>query len=410
MESPNLNLSDLRIERSDPPGFRFRFWLMTGSILGLALLAGVAWWLMRPKTIEVRTVPARNALASAESTSLNASGYAIARRAATVSSKITGKVIEVLMEEGMRVREGQRLARLDDANVRAGLSLAEAQLQSARTTLRETQVRIREAQQELGRQTELLKNRVVSQGDYERAQTAVLALEARLEQQQSEVKVAERQVASWEQQLEDMVIRAPFGGIVTSKDAQPGETISPVSAGGGFTRTGICTLVDMESLEIAIDVNESYLHRVKPAQPVEATLDAYPDLTIPCHVIAIIPSADRQKSTVRVRVGFNVLEKRILPQMGVKVAFRATDPELAGGRTVLVPRSAVRRQDGRDVVLVMREGRTERRNVNVISTDSDQARIGAGIVEGEKVVVDWPKGWTDGQPVKEVRQPPDPPE
>ena len=142
----------------------------------------------------------------------------------------------------------------------------------------------------------------------------------------------------WQQQMDDMIIRAPFDGVVTTKDAQPGEMISPVSAGGGFTRTGIGTIVDMNSLEIEIDVNESYINRVEPGQPVEATLDAYPDWKIPCKVIAIIPTADRQKSTVKVRVGFDKLDPRILPEMGVKVAFRRQRPAATAGHTVIVPK------------------------------------------------------------------------
>ena len=201
----------------------------------------------------------------------------------------------------MRVTQGQMLARLDDSNLQASLKLAEARLKSAQAALGETRVRITEAERELRRQTNLLANKISRQADYDTAEAAMLAFKARLAQQQSDTEVAQRQIASWQQQLDDTIIRAPFSGIVTSKNAQPGEMISPVSAGGGFTRTGICTIVDMESLEIEIDVNESYINRVEPGQPVQATLDAYADWKIPCKVIAIIPTADRQKSTVKVQ-------------------------------------------------------------------------------------------------------------
>ena len=176
-----------------------------------------------------------------------------------------------------------------------------------------------------------MKNKIATQADYDHAEAAFLAFKAHLVQQQADVIVAEKQVSYWEQQMDDTIIRAPFNGIVTSKNAQPGEMISPISAGGGFTRTGICTIVDMESLEIEIDVNESYINRVRAAQPVEATLDAYPEWKIPCKVIAIIPTADRQKSTVKVRVGFDKLDPRILPEMSVKVAFREADGSGTGG-------------------------------------------------------------------------------
>ena len=250
---------------------------------------------------------------------------------------------------------------------------------------------------------ELAKNNIASKADLDRAEAEAKALAARLAQQQTEVTVAERQVAAWQQQLEDTVIRAPFAGIVTVKNAQPGEMISPMSA-GGFTRTGICTIVDMDSLEIEIDVSESYINRVEAGQAVVATLDAYADWKIPCKVIAIIPTADRQKSTVKVRVGFDKLDPRILPEMSAKVAFR----ELSGAtqvtsRTLTVPRAALQQQDGRDVVLIVQNGKTERRSVTVSSSSQDEAVISAGVAAGEKVVVNAPAGLSDGAPVKEMK-------
>jgi HlyD family secretion protein len=404
MSPPKPTLDDLRIHRSDKPQSPSRFWFVAGVLL-LLLAAGLAaWWFTRPKVLEVRTVLARAAnSAGGERTVLNASGYVTARRAATVSAKITGKVTEVLIEEGMKVSEGQILARLDDTNVRASLKLAEAQLESAKNALAETRVRIREADQELLRQTNLVQNHIATQADYEHAEAAALALKAKLDQQQSEVLVAERTIATWQQQLEDTVIRAPFAGIVTSKNAQPGEMISPISAGGGFTRTGICTIVDMESLEIEIDVNESYINRVEPGQPVEAVLDAYPDWKIPCKVIAIIPTADRQKSTVKVRVGFDKLDRRILPEMSIKVAFHeAATAGQTATRAVLVPKSALQEQDGRNVVFVAQDGRVERRAITVATSDATDAVVTAGLAAGEKVVVDGPATLKDGMPIKEM--------
>src|SRR5439155_19501795 len=316
-------LDDLRIESKSKPEPSSRVWLLAITVVLFAIFAGAAWQFLRPKAIPVRTVIASAVTGpGVERTVLNASGYVTARREATVSSKITGKVVEVLIEEGMKVKDGQILARLDDTNVKASLRLAEAQLESARQALEETRVRIKEADQELRRVTDLLRNKIATQADLDHAEAAAHSLKAKLQQQQADITVAERQVASWQQQMEDTIIRAPFAGIATSKNAQPGEMISPISAGGGFTRTGICTIVDMSSLEIEIEVNESYINRVEPSQPVEATLDAYPDWKIPCKVIAIIPTADRQKSTVKVRVGFDQLDRRILPEMSAKVAFR----------------------------------------------------------------------------------------
>ena len=405
MSSPKPTLDDLRIERNAQPESSSRLWPVIIGILVLALVAGILFWLKRSNAVPVRTVLVREAAGNGiERTVLNASGYVTARRQATVSSKITAKVTEVLIEEGMKVQEGQVLARLDDTNVRTSLRLAEAQLVSATNTLAETRVRIKEADQELQRQAGLLKNKIATQADYDHAEAALLALKARLEQQQADVAVAEKQVAYWLQQLDDTIIRAPFAGIVTSKNAQPGEMISPISAGGGFTRTGICTIVDMESLEIEIDVNESYINRVRPGQAVEATLDAYPEWKIPCKVIAIIPTADRQKSTVKVRVGIDKLDPRILPEMSVKVAFReAGGSGPVAGRTVIVPKAAVQQQDGRNVVLVVQHGRAERRAVTVSSTRLDEVVISAGVAAGERVIAEWSQGLTDGSAVAEKK-------
>jgi RND family efflux transporter MFP subunit len=405
MSVPKPALDDLRIARGARPEPARRL-LPFVIVLAVLALAGLAAWMMaRPRPLQVRTATARESSGgSGERTVLNASGYVTARREATVSSKVTGKVTEVLIEEGMKVQAGQVLARLDETNVRVSLQLAEAQLESARAAIGETKARLREAEQELARQSDLLKDKVSAQADYDHAEAAVLAYRAREAQQQADVISAERGVSVWRQQLDDMVIRAPFAGVVTSKNAQPGEMISPISAGGGFTRTGICTIVDMESLEIEIDVNESYINRVQPDQPVEGTLDAYPDWKIPCRVIAIIPTADRDKSTVKVRVRFEKLDPRILPEMSVKVAFQETGGAgVAATKLVLVPNAAVQKQEGRDVVMVVRAGRAERRAVAVSATGPDETAIGAGLSAGDKVILDWPADLKSGAEVREIQ-------
>jgi RND family efflux transporter MFP subunit len=211
-------------------------------------------------------------------------------------------------------------------------------------------------------------------------------------------------VAVWQQQRDDTIIRAPFAGVVTSKNAQPGEMISPMSAGGSFTRTGICTLVDMSSLEIEVDVNESYINRVEPGQRVEATLDSYPDWRIPAKVIAIIPAADRQKATVKVRVGFEQLDSRVLPDMGVKVAFQSAGQAPAASRDMVVPKTAVRQRDGRDVVWVVQEGRAQSRVVTVGAARGEEVTVAAGLSGGEKVVVEGPAGMADGARVTEAKR------
>jgi len=406
MDSPKPTLDDLRIKRSNRPASTSHAGTIIAVVVILALIAIAVWWFMRPKTIEVKTAIAREATSSGgDRTVLNASGYVTARRAATASSKVTGKVVEVLIEEGMKVKEGQVLAHLDDTNVKANLHVAQAQLESAKKVVGETEAQLTQAEIELKRFTELTQQKVASQAELDAADSNAKTLRARLARQLTDVTVAERQVAMWVQQVDDHVIRAPFSGIVTSKNSQPGEMISPISAGGGFTRTGIGTIVDMDSLEIEIDVNESFINRVEPGQPVEATLDAYSQWKIPCKVIAIIPTADRQKSTVKVRVGFDKLDPRILPDMAVKVAFRETSgATVAATRTVIVPKSALRQQDGRDIVLVINSGKAERRAVTVNSVNGNEAMIGAGVSSGEKIITDSPTGLADGVKVKEAKQ------
>jgi RND family efflux transporter MFP subunit len=401
-------LEELRIERGAAREPESKTWMAVAAVIVLVLMLLAIVWRSRSGGIVVHTAVAREigggGSNGGERTVLNASGYVTARRAATVSSKVTGKVVEVLIEEGMKVKEGQVVARLDDTNVKASLDVARAQLESARAALDETRAQLKQANQEFQRITELAKQHIASQSDLDLAESNAKSLQAHLAQQEVDVTVADRNVALWRQQMDDMVIRAPFDGVVTTKDAQPGEMISPVSAGGGFTRTGIGTVVDMDSLEIEIDVNESYINRVEPGQPVVATLDAYPDWKIPCKVIAIIPTADRQKSTVKVRVGFDKLDPRILPEMAVKVAFRETGGGTATAiRAVMIPKSAVRSQDGRDVVFVVQNGRAERRAVTVTDTQGDDSVLSAGVSAGESVVVESPAGLTDGTAVKATK-------
>jgi HlyD family secretion protein len=404
MSSTKPPLDGLRIERRAEQKPQSNMWWVVALAVILVVAGATFRWHSGSGAQEVHTVLARDAVSdgSGEHIVLNASGYVTARRAATVSSKVTGKVTEVLIEEGMKVKAGQIVARLDDSNVKANLDVAGAQLASAKAALAETEAQCKNADQEFQRTTELAKQHIASQSDLDLAEANAKALQAHLAQQKLDVIVAERQEAMWQQQMDDMIIRAPFDGVVTTKDSQPGEMISPVSAGGGFTRTGIGTVVDMTSLEIEIDVNESYINRVEPGQPVEATLDAYPDWKIPCKVIAIIPTADRQKSTVKVRVGFDRLDPRILPEMSAKVAF-GDHVGATSGHTVLVPKNSVLNRDGRDVVFVVRDGHAERRAVTVSDTQNDDSALSAGVTDGEKVVVDAPADLKDGMAVKEKK-------
>jgi RND family efflux transporter MFP subunit len=398
------DLAALRIDR-EPEGSGAGRWVAWAVVLLLLGGAGVGTWKWftreRPIEVQVATVTAR--AAGAQAAVLNASGYVTARRRATVSSKITGKVVEVNVEEGMAVKEGQILARLDDANPKAALALAEAQAESARRAIEENEVRLAQARVTLARNTQLLKTGVGTQTDLEQAKLDVDSTVARIAALNEQIKVAERQVEVQKTDLDNTIIRAPFSGMAVTKDAQPGEMVSPVSAGGGYTRTGICTIVDMKSLEIDVDVNESYINRVKPGQNVSAILDAYPEWQIPGHVITTIPTADRQKATVQVRIAFEQLDPRIIPDMGVKVTFlREADEKApaAAQPTTLVPKAAVQTAGAGSFVFVVRSGDTvERQAVRTGGTDGDRLEVLAGLRGGERVVLTPPPDLKDGAKV-----------
>jgi RND family efflux transporter MFP subunit len=405
MASEKPSLEGLRIDRpeSRPEGGRRGLWIAFAVVVVLAL-AAVGWWLAGPRGAVVRTATAqaRTGGAAAAGAVLNASGYVTARRQATVSSKITAKVVDVLVEEGMVIHEGQVLAHLDDATPRKQLALAEAQLVSQQRSLAENEVRRKQAKLNQDRIHRLHDEGISTQSDVDTADADLDALVARLDLGRQDVEVSERQIALRRQDVDDTVIRAPFAGVAVSKDAQPGEMISPISAGGGFTRTGICTLVDMKSLEIDVDVNESFIHRVEPGQKAVATLDAYPEWQIPVHVIMPVPTADRQKATVKVRLGFEQLDPRILPDMGVKVAFLGNDATGAapGKPVVTVPRAALHKDGDRDVVFVIQPGsRVERRAVGLAVGTGDEAVVTSGLATGEQVVVGGPTDLKDGATV-----------
>ena len=413
------DLAALKIDHSERAGGRSMLPLVL--LLVLAVLGLGGYYLkssMATAGVKVATAAAVTSGTPGAGAVLDASGYVTARRRATVSSKVTGKVMEIFVEEGQNVREGQVLARLDDSQMRAALAFAEAQLSASKKSFAEDQARLREAELNLGRRQRLLKEGVVGSAEVDTVQSEVESLKARIAYTQEQVLVAEAQVNLRKTDLNDMVVRAPFSGVAISKDAQPGEMISPVSAGGGFTRTGIGTIVDMASLEIEVDVNESFINRVHPAQKVVAVLDAYPDWQIPAHVITTVPSADRQKATVRVRIGFDSLaardakrggskpaaaDPRILPDMGVKVSFLKEEQlaeTAAPVARVTVPKSAVRTIDGRTIVFVVKVDRVERRAIRAGNENGGKVEVLSGLSAGERVVTEGPDTLVDGQRIK----------
>jgi RND family efflux transporter MFP subunit len=400
-------LDSLRIERSAEPepssGKPYKWFLL---VILLAAIAAAAYALLRHKAIEVPTataVAASNGAGTGPAV-LNASGYVVARRQATVSAKVTGKVAEVMIEEGMTVKEGQVVAKLDDSTARPLYQLAQRQLESSRVNLQETEVRLGEAERTLRRTEQLRTDKLVSESQLDTAQSDVAATRARLESLRSDVRVAEATLHVRAQDLDDLVVRAPFDGVIVSKDAQPGEMVSPISAGGGFTRTGIATIVDMDSREIEVDVNESFINRVHNGQRTEAVLDAYPDWIIASHVINIVPTADRQKATVRVRIGFDELDPRILPDMGVKVSFLEDRGEAAAAPSarpvVRIPSAAVFRDGDTSYVWRVQDDQVERIAVTTAGERDGQVEIVAGLNAGDTVVAAPVEGLEQGDEIQ----------
>lgn len=398
-------LKQLRIDRSEPE-VRSRGWI-AALVIGLALVlaAGAWWWLRGGAVIEVEaaTAAAPSSAAAGSAAVLQATGYVVARRQATVSAQITGTLTQVLIEEGERVEKGQVLATLEDTAQKAMLAQAQANLRSAQAQLVQARTQLAQNQRDLTRADDLVARQLVSKQAAELARTQVESQRALVDAQARQVEVAQASVAGAQVQLDYCTVRAPFSGVVIAKAAQVGEIVSPLSAGGGFTRTGVGTIVDMDSLEIEVDVNESYIHRVSADQPTEAVLDAYQDWKIPGHVIAIIPTADRSKATVKVRVAFAQKDARIVPDMGVRVSFledAQDQPTQAKAPTgVLVPAGALLQRDGKDMLFVIEGDRARLRKVTPGQSMGD-LRLVDGVAAGTRIVRAPPAGLVDGARVR----------
>jgi RND family efflux transporter MFP subunit len=396
------DLSRLKIDERSRP---VRTGARTRRIIALSaavVIVGVGAALaLRSRAAAVTVAEARPGGDPAMATLLNASGYITPRRRATIAAKITARVVDVYVDEGMVVAEGQLLARLDDSDAQRRLQAARAERSASAAQIASLRVNLVNAEREWRRQQELKADGFTSEQAIDLARTAADSLKAQIDAAEEQVKTAEARIALAQQDVDNCTVRAPFAGVVVSKDAQRGEMVSPLSAGGGFTRTGIATIVDMDSIEIEVDVNESYIARVEPGQRVEAVLDAYPDWRVPAKVRTVIPTADRQKATVKVRISFDSLDPRILPDMGVKVSFLAG--EQAAGRPAakaVIPREAARTLDGQSVVFLIRDGRVERRAVSLGTETGGEVEVTAGLAPGDQVVIGGPADLRDGQRIK----------
>ena len=385
------------------------------AAIPVLIFAGIvtAAFALRSQRPAVEVVAAAKPEAGARQALLNASGYITPRRRATIAAKITGRVTGVFFDEGTRVAEGQLLATLDDLDVKRALDSARADRDTSRAAIADYEVQLKNAQILLHRAEQLQKAGVQTQEALDNAMTAADSLKAKIELAKQQVAAAESRIGVAQQAVDNCTIRAPFAGIVVSKDAQVGEMVSPNSAGGGFTRTGIATIVDMHSNEIEVDVNESYIARVENGQQVTATLDAYPDKPIPAKVRTVIPTADRQKATVKVRITIIDLEKYnfVLPDMGVKVAFLENEQPAASGKAkekgpqavAFIPKSAVRSDSSSSFVFLVRDGKVQRRAVSLGVDRGTDIAVLAGVSPGDTLVVKGPESLHDGERV-EIRQ------
>ncbi|WP_206957726.1 efflux RND transporter periplasmic adaptor subunit [Trinickia acidisoli] len=408
-------LRQLRIDREDRPAHTApsrRWWWLAGLLVLLIAIAAGLFFGLHAAVPAVQAVVARPVATGAGPESgtsiLDASGYVVARRQATVSAKITGKLDQLFIEEGVHVKEGDIVAKLDDRNATAALLQAKAAVTQAEGTLAQAMSAAADIAPIYERDRKMAAAGVISttaleqsKANYDEKQTDVTVEQGNLAVRRAALEVAQRD-------LDDTIVRAPFTGVVTSKNAQPGEIVSPLSAGGGFTRSGICTLVDMDSLEVEVDVSENFISRVQAGEDATLKLNAYPDWAIPAYVIAVVPTADRSKATVKVRVGFKSRDPRILPEMGARVSFLSRPQKGANGAasagSVTLPLNAVQASDGAamGVVYVLHDDTVERREVKLGVRSADAQTVIAGLSAGERVAVGDFTKLSDGAHVKVV--------
>ncbi len=402
--APLHDLGSLRIEdrHRSSSSWGKRLAIFFGLLVVLAGLSGAVYSFWNQKPVVDVAVVQKSANNGGREALLNASGYVTPRRRATIAAKITGRVTGVFFDEGTHVAENQLLATLDDSDVRKALTAAKADYDASKAAIADYEVQLKNARIQLRRAEQLQSAGVQTQEQLDNARTNADSLQAKIALAQSQAISSEARIQEAQQAVDNCTIRAPYTGIVVSKDAQVGEMVSPVSAGGGFTRTGIATIVDMNSNEIEVDVNESYIARVQPGQPVTAVLDAYPDWEIPSRVRTIIPSADRQKATVKVRVSFLKLDPRILPDMGIKVTFLGAEQKKEPGAApaILIPKSAVRDENGKKIVFLMKDDKAERRAVTLGADRGSDTEVIAGVTAGDTLIVRGPGNLRDGQSVE----------
>lgn len=401
-------LNQLKIDRGAPPSRApnpsRRKWMIIGAIGVIAALVALAFLFLhdRPQEVETVTVESTAASGSSSGAVLDASGYIVARRIATVSSKVTGRVSKVLIEEGQEVSAGQVMATLDPIDADAQRDLAAAQVAAVNSQAGAIQAQLKEAQANVARLSSLARQQLVARAQLDQAIAQRDALAAQLKTVQRNTDVAGSQLRIARQGVDNTVVRAPFSGVVIAKAAQPGEIVSPLSAGGGFTRTGIGTIVDMDSLEVEVDVGENYIGRVQVGMPTETVLNAYPDWKIPGKVIAVIPTADRGKATIKVRVALDQRDARVVPDMGARVSFLETAKAegVKAAPSVLVPSKAIVTRNGKSMVFIVVDNKSQQVEVKTGRSIGDDTEVTSGLSGGEVVITNPTNTMAPGKAVK----------
>lgn len=387
-ENETHTLSDLKI---DPKLKNKKEMSKTKIIFIILILAAISFLVFakfsKVKPVKIKTFTVLENNNQSNTSILSASGYITPRRRATVSSKITGKVKEMLVEEGMKVKEGQVLAKLDDSNIKEQFNMANAGLNEAQASYNQTTIELKNSEKEFYRTKSLFEKGMASQQELDNVKTTFDSLKAGLKVTKAKIESAKANIKYYKQELENYIVKSPFAGIAVSKDAEVGEMVSPVSAGGGYTRTGISTIVDMNSLEIEVDVNESYIARVVAGQKVKAELDAYQGFEYIAKVRTIIPTADRQKATVKVRISFDQLDEKILPDMGVKVSFLSTEIEKENSPKILIPKNSTFKENNNTYVFIVEENKVEKRAISTGSVFENNISVTSGLTSGDKIAV-----------------------
>jgi RND family efflux transporter MFP subunit len=388
--SPRPDLGRLRIDRNQPATAERKAlrWVALLAVLAAGFV-GVIYLALRPGGVDVQVARVEVTGGSSGSTGITANGYVVARTRASVSSRISGRLATLTVEEGSRVRRNQVLAQLENADYVAAVAQMVADSQRAEAALAEAQAVRDQTSRDLARARELVAKKLEATRSVEDLESQLAAADARIRVQRAQIAAAGAGIAYARANLENTYIRAPFDGTVLRKDAEVGEVVAPVATGGGLTRGAVVTMADLQTLEVEVDVNEAYIAQIRSGQPTRIVLDAYPQASFAGSVRQIVPTADRQKATVQVKVGIADRDPRILPEMGARVEFLGDSVESgeAAPPRIFVPADAVRTDGGASIVWVVRGGKVFRVPIEAGPVSGGQREVRSGLSGGETIVV-----------------------